>query len=136
LRRGRRDKRQYLFIQKGVKYTVLKRVQTFPIFRESQYKGGLIVEDTFKRQLPNGYLAKRTLGSKRYGARPVGLEGAFDAYLSGEQGLQTYQWVNGDWKPASPDYLKDPVPGADVITSIDIDIQEVAENELMNQLKE
>ena len=136
LRRGRSDEKRYLLLQREVKYNVMKEVETFPILRESQYKGGLIVEDYFERQMPNGFLAKRTLGSKRYGARPVGLEGAFDLYLSGEPGLQTKQWVNGDWKPASPDYLKDPVPGADVVTSIDIDIQEVAEIELLKQLEE
>lgn len=136
LRRGRSDEKRYLLIQREVKFNVMKEVESFPILRESQYKGGLIIEDYFERQMPNGFLAKRTLGSKRFGARDVGLEGAFDHYLSGEPGLQTKQWVNGDWKPTSPDYLKDPVPGADVVTSIDIDIQEVAENELLNQLKE
>lgn len=132
---GRSSKRQYLEIQKDVKYDVMKKVKSFPIFRESQYKGGLIVESEYKRELPNGILARRTLGSKREGARPVGLEGAFDEYLSGEAGLRTKQWVNGSWKPVSADFLKDPVPGADVVTSIDINTQEVAENELRYQLE-
>jgi cell division protein FtsI (penicillin-binding protein 3) len=134
LRTGRSNQNQYLLIQRNVKYTILKQVENFPILRESQYKGGFIVEDYYVRQMPNGILAKRTLGSKRFGARPVGLEGGYDYYLSGEAGLKTKQWVNGSWKPIGADYLKDPVPGADIVTTIDIDIQEVAENELMNQL--
>lgn len=135
LRKGRADKNRYLLIQRKVKYTKLKEVEDFPIFRESMYKGGFVVEDYYVRQMPNGLLAKRTLGYKREGASPVGLEGAFDYYLAGEFGLQTKQWVNGSWKPVGIDYLKDPVPGADVITSIDINIQEVAENELKRQLQ-
>jgi cell division protein FtsI (penicillin-binding protein 3) len=135
LRKGRSDKNQYLLVERNVKYTVLQEVEEFPILRESQYRGGFIVEQYYKRQQPNGILAQRTLGYKREGARPVGLEGGFDSYLSGEFGLRTKQWVNGSWKPVSADNLKDPVPGADVVTSLDVNIQEVAENELKNQLE-
>jgi len=133
---ARNDDNQYYLIQNAVKYDVLQEVKEFPILRESQYKGGFIVEEYFVRQLPNGQLAKRTLGSKREGANAVGLEGGFDYFLSGEYGLRTKQWVNGSWKPVSADNLKDPVPGADIVTSIDINTQEVAQNELLRQLKE
>jgi cell division protein FtsI (penicillin-binding protein 3) len=136
LTKGRSDERQYLLLKNDVKYTVLKEVEDFHILTESQYKGGLIVEQHYERQKPNGILASRTLGYKREGARPVGLEGGFDTYLSGEYGLRTKQWVNGSWKPVSADNLKDPIAGADVITSIDINYQEVAENELKKQLVE
>lgn len=135
LRKGRADSSQYLLLKNNVKYTVLQQLQEFPILRESKYKGGFIVEQHFERQMPNGLLAKRTLGYKREGARPVGLEGSFDNYLTGEFGLQNKQWVNGSWKPVGVDYLKDPVPGSDVITSINVNTQEVAENELKKQLK-
>lgn len=135
LRAGKSQNNQYLLIQRGIKYTQLQVVEQFPIFRESKYKGGLIVEDYYVRQKPNGLLASRTLGSKREGARPIGLEGGFDLYLSGEYGLRAKQWVNNGWKPVSADNLKDPIPGADVVTTIDINIQEVAENELKNQLE-
>ena len=135
LREGRSKKRQYLLIENNVKYNVLQELKSFPILRESKFKGGFISEQHYERQKPNGLLALRTLGYKRDGARPVGLEGGFDAYLSGEYGLRTKQWVNGSWKPVGSDNLKDPVQGADVLTSIDINTQEVAENELMKQLK-
>lgn len=134
LKKGRADERRYLLIKNDVKYTVMKEVDEFHILRESQYKGGLIIEQHYERQKPNGILASRTLGYKREGARPVGLEGGFDTYLSGEYGLRTKQWVNGSWKPVSSDNLKDPIAGADIITSIDINTQEVAENELKKQL--
>jgi cell division protein FtsI (penicillin-binding protein 3) len=135
LRKGRSDKKRYLLLKRNVKYTLLKEIEEFPILRESQYKGGFIVEQHYERQKPNGMLASRTLGYKRDDIRPVGLEGGFDEYLIGEYGLRTKQWVNGSWKPVSADNLKDPVPGYDVVTTLDIDIQEVAQNELLNQLE-
>ncbi|MFT4602273.1 MAG: cell division protein FtsI (penicillin-binding protein 3), partial [Arenicella sp.] len=135
LKNGRSSENQYLLLQMGVKYTVLQKVKEFPILSESKYKGGFISEQHYERQAPNGLLALRTLGSKRIGARSVGLEEAYDEYLTGEYGLRNKQFVNGSWKPVDADNLKDPVPGADIVTSINVKIQEVAENELMNQLK-
>ncbi|MEX1002867.1 MAG: penicillin-binding protein [Crocinitomicaceae bacterium] len=135
LRKARANKSQYCLLKNQVKFTVLQEVEQFPILRESKYKGGFIVEQEYERQKPNGHLAKRTLGYKREGAMPVGLEGGFDQWLSGEYGLRAKQWVNGSWKPVGADYLKDPVPGADIITSIDVNTQEVAENELKRQLE-
>lgn len=136
LLKGRADKSQYFLLQNNVKYNILQEVRAFPILREGKYKGGFIEEKFSKRHMPYGQLAERTLGSKREGARNVGLEGAFDEYLAGEYGLVAKQYVSNGWKPVSGDYLKDPVPGADIITSLDIDIQDVAENELKKQLEE
>lgn len=68
LRKGKSDKSRYLLIERNVKYTVLKEVEKFPILRESQYKGGFIVEQHYERQKPNGILASRTLGYKEKGS--------------------------------------------------------------------
>lgn len=136
LRQEREDGNQYFLIRNDVDYDILKQVDQFPILRESKFKGGFIVEEYFKREKPWGSLANRTLGSKREGAMAIGLEGAFDKELTGEYGLQTKQWVNNGWKPVGTDYVRDPINGADIVTSIDIFIQEVAENELKRQLVE
>ena len=125
----------YYPVANKVKYDVVQQVRSFPIFREKKYKGGYIEEKLSKREMPYGILAARTLGSKREGAKPVGLEGGFDQYLSGQYGLVEKEWVNNAWKPIGSDYLKTPVDGADIITSINIDIQDVAENELKAQLE-
>lgn len=136
LKKARADKNKYFPIQSNVKYDVLQKVREFPILEAGQFKGGFIEEKESKRQMPYGLLAKRTLGSsQREGAMDVGLEGAFDEYLSGEYGLIAKHYISNGWKPVSGDYLKDPVPGADIVTSIDIDIQDVAENELKKQLE-
>ena len=136
LLKARSDENKYFPLQNIVKYDVLQKVREFPILSEGQFKGGFIEEKESKRQMPYGLLAKRTLGSsQREGAMDVGLEGAFDPYLSGEYGLIAKHYVSNGWKPVSGDYLKEPVPGADIVTSIDIDIQDVAENELKKQLE-
>lgn len=131
----RGKKNGYFKIKNGVPYDVREKVRKFPILRESKYKGGFIVEKHYTRQRPYGLLAARTLGYKRKEALPVGLEGAFDEYLFGEYGLIEKQWVNNDWRPMTGDPVKDPVDGADIVTSIDVNIQDVAENELMKMLE-
>jgi cell division protein FtsI (penicillin-binding protein 3) len=134
LRKAKTKNNQYFKLQNKVKYTIYQRVKEFPILREGKFKGGFIVERYSKQHKPHGLLAKRTLGYVRNGSRPVGIEGAYNQYLAGEYGTIVKKFVNGSWKPVS-DYIKDPVNGSDVITAIDINIQDVAENELMNQLK-
>ncbi|MBI3134202.1 MAG: PASTA domain-containing protein [Bacteroidetes bacterium] len=135
LRMERQHKNRYYPLAKKVKYDVVQQVRTFHILREKKYKGGYIEEKYMKREMPYGELAQRTLGYKREGIKPVGLEGGFDYYLTGEYGLVNKQWVNNSWKPVGSEYLKDPVDGADIVTSINIDIQDVAENELRKQLE-
>ena len=75
LRVGKAAKNQYFHIKRKVKYKEIQLVRKFPILRESQYKGGYIEEKQSERKLPYGLLARRTLGSKRVDALPVGLEG-------------------------------------------------------------
>ena len=99
LRKGYQDKSQYFPLKNNVTHDVLQKVREFPILREGKFKGGFIEEKESKRQKPYGLLANRTLGSKRTGAMDVGLEGAFDQYLTGEYGLIAKQYVNNGWKP-------------------------------------
>ena len=134
LRKARADKNQYFKIQNKVKYTVYQKVKEFPIFNKGKYKGGFIVERYSKSHKPHGMLAARALGYVRDGIQPVGIEGAYNDYLAGEYGTVIKKFVNGSWKPVS-EFVKDPVNGADVITAININIQDVAETELMKQLK-
>lgn len=134
LRKAKADTNQYFKLQNKVKYMVYQKVKGFPILRKGKFKGGFIVERYSERHNPHGILAKRTLGYVRDGSRPVGIEGAYNEYLAGEYGTIVKKYVNGSWKPVT-DYIKDPVNGADVITAIDVNIQDVAENELLKQLQ-
>ncbi len=134
LRKGKTVENQYFRLKNKAKYTVYQKVKSFPILRKGKYKGGFIVERYSKQHKPHGLLARRTLGYVRDNKSFVGIEGAYNEYLQGEYGTIIKKKVNGSWKPAG-DYIKDPVNGADVITAIDVNIQDVAENELLRQLE-
>ena len=134
LRKGRAKNNQYFKIKNKVKYAVYQRVKKFPVLRKGKYKGGFVVERYSKSHKPHGILAARSLGYVREGIQPVGIEGAYNHYLAGEYGTIFKKYVNGSWKPVSEN-VKDPVNGSDVITAIDVDIQDLAETELMKQLE-
>lgn len=134
LRKNKEEGNQYFLIGRNIRYDVYKQMKSFPIWREGKYKGGFIPVPTNKRKRPQGLLAARTIGYEREHIS-VGLEGAYTYYLAGSEGQQIYKKVGSVWRPSPGDYAKDPVDGMDVWTTIDVKIQDVAESELLNQLK-
>lgn len=130
--KARREKKRNLLVKRNVTYAELDRMRRFPLFEKGQYRGGFIVEEREKRSLPNGYLAARTIGyynaESKYG---VGLERTYNRELKGVNGRRLTQKVtNGVWRPVySADEVK-PRNGQDIVTTIDIRIQDVAETAL------
>lgn len=132
---ARDAEKQYHLIRRRVKYTDLKKMRDFPIFRRGQYKGGFIYIQENKRKKPFRFLAARTIGYERDGVQPVGLEGAYSQYLSGVEGKRLMQkMAGGVYKPINDANEVEPEDGADIHTTIDINIQDVAENALLEQL--
>lgn len=127
---------QFLLIKRKVSHDVKGQLEKCPIFRKGPNKGGFIAIQQIKRKHPNGVLASRTVGLIRDNGLNVGIEGAFNLYLSGKPGKELRKKVSGGWKPIPNEIQQDPVPGYDVWTTIDLTIQDVAESELMRQLKE
>lgn len=135
LREARREGARYFLLKKGVSYKELQAVKKFPIFRMGRYKGGLIPEQKNKRVKPFEYLASRTVGYKMDDVEPVGIEGAFDKHLKGVSGMRLMQRISGNvWKPLNDENEIEPRDGNDVITTIDLNIQDVAQHSLENQL--
>ena len=67
----------------------------------------------------------------------VGIEGAFNEYLKGQNCQMLMEKIRGnEWKPVDDELSIEPVPGSDVYTSIDVNIQDVAESALLKQLRE
>ncbi|MBK9338717.1 MAG: PASTA domain-containing protein [Lewinellaceae bacterium] len=127
---------RYVPIAKNLSYTKMQLVKSFPLFRLGRYKGGLIVEQTSRRERPFKLLAQRTIGYVREGALPVGLEGSFDNVLGGLQGKQLMLRVPGDvYIPVNDLAEIEPRSGDDVVTTLDINIQDVAENALLDACK-
>lgn len=136
LTRGRKTNNRYLLLKRNLTYDDLKTVRKFPIFRLGRYKGGIITTTTHKRELPYKWLAFRTLGWDKEGEdNDVGLEGAYSAILQGNSGRRLMQRIgNGAWRPLNQQNEIEPADGSDLLTSIDINIQDVAEDALMRQL--
>ncbi len=135
LKEARRDGERYFLLQRNVSHNNLKKVRKFPIFNKGRYKGGLIVEQKNLRQKPFKELASRTIGFNIKDVRPVGLEGAFDKNLRGESGKRLMQKISGNvWKPVNNEDEIEAKDGNDIITTIDLNIQDVAQQSLMNQL--
>ncbi|MCH2223947.1 MAG: transpeptidase family protein [Crocinitomicaceae bacterium] len=138
MRKGRADSSQYVLIRRKVTNDQRKKIGQMPIFEKGRFKGGLLDnEETIDRKRPHGELMKRTLGYvKKLGNGEelrVGLEGAYIDYLRGVPGEEVEQKISTGWKKIGP-VTKEPVEGANIVTTIDKEIQEVAHSELLNQL--
>lgn len=137
LTRRRKEGARYFLLKRNINHNQLKKIKKFPIFRRGRYKGGFIAEQKSKRILPFGQLARRTIGYKVDHVAGVGLEGAYNKYLSGKSGKRLLQKVaGGQWIPINDKYELEPENGKDIVTTIDINIQDVAENALLKALKE
>lgn len=139
IRRGRARKNRYLLLKKKATNEQRKYLHQLPIFKLGRNKGGLIdSEENIQRKRPFGDLMKRTLGYyQKIDNKPelrVGLEGAYYEYLAGEPGIEVEQRIATGWKKTGK-IIKNAVEGANIVTSIDKEIQEVAHSELYRQLK-
>ncbi|MBA2421936.1 MAG: transpeptidase family protein [Chitinophagales bacterium] len=127
---------RYLLIKRDITYPQLMALKRFPIFRLGQFKGGLIVLQYNKRAYPYKELANRTIGYMRGATvQPVGLEGSFNKQLNGIPGKRLVQKVSGgQFLPINDQNEIDPLNGKDIITTIDVSLQDVAENALLKTL--
>ena len=132
---SRRNNKQYLKLQSGVRYSELQEVKKLPILEKGRYKGGFVYTQQSDRTKPFGYLCDRTIGYGRQ-SDDVGIEKAFDKYLKGKNGRQLMQRINGGvWKPLSNTQDVNPESGADVYSTIDIRIQDIAQTALLRSLE-
>ncbi|WP_420460717.1 penicillin-binding transpeptidase domain-containing protein [Neolewinella sp.] len=121
----------YFKLAESVSYSELSRIRKFPIFNQGRMGGGLIVEKRAARKRPFGWLARRTIGYSRPGGAKVGIEGAFDEYLAGTSGKQEmFNMGNGVWLPTDNLAIVEPTSGANIYTTLDVNIQDIAENAL------
>jgi cell division protein FtsI (penicillin-binding protein 3) len=129
---------RYFLIQRKVNYETLKKLKELPIFREGQYKGGMVAQAENRRILPNSDLAARTIGYLNLGSEgnEVGVEGAFDKDLAGKNGVAVKQRLTGgDWIIVDGPNSEESRDGNDVVTTLDLDLQDVATTALLNQLR-
>lgn len=141
LRRARVNKSRYFLVARDLSYTEYMAIKGFPLFKLGPYKGGIIVEQETVREHPIGKIAERTIGyigrDVNGHINPVGVEGAYSKYLNGKDGRILKQKIaKGQWKPISDVNQVEPQDGYDVISTIDVFIQDIAHHALLKQLEE
>ncbi|WP_430438036.1 penicillin-binding protein [Polaribacter uvawellassae] len=135
LRNARKRKNRYLLIARNLGYNDYMKMKQFPIFKLGPYKGGFITEQKTVRVKPIGKIAERTIGYDDYRGG-AGIEGAFAKYLEGENGWRLKQKIaQGQWKPINDVNEKEPIDGRDVITTIDVNIQDITHHALLRQME-
>ena len=128
--------KRYHLLKNRVSHNELNELKRFPILKLGKNRGGLIAEQRPHRKHPFGLLAKRTIGILRED-NPVGIERAYNVVLSGEDGDQLKQKIDGKqnlWRPEQSENNRFPIAGCDVITTINTDMQDVAEKALQKAL--
>ena len=135
---ARRKGDRYFLIHRRVNYETLKQLKELPIFKEGRFKGGMVAQAENRRILPNSGLAARTIGYLNLGSEgnEVGIEGAFDKDLAGKNGIAVKQRLTGgDWIIVEGPNSVESRDGNDVVTTLDLDLQDVASTALLNQLR-
>jgi cell division protein FtsI (penicillin-binding protein 3) len=135
LRTAKNKKRRYFLIARNIGYTDYLKIKKFPIFNLGVYKGGFIAKHRTERAHPIGKIAARTIGYDDFRGE-AGIEGAFADYMQGENGLRWEQKIaKNQWKPITDFNEKEPIDGHDIITTIDVNIQDITHHALLRKLE-
>jgi cell division protein FtsI (penicillin-binding protein 3) len=141
LQQAYKKKSRYYLLRKKLSFEQYKQFRTFPLVRLGKNKSGIIPEVNSKRLSPFGLLANRTIGlSREYVAsngkvkkQNVGLEKTYDSLLSGQKGQRLVRFIAGGAVPVEG-FQVEPENGKDIFTTLDVNIQDIAENALLNML--
>uniref|UniRef100_UPI00404B6D3E penicillin-binding protein n=1 Tax=Flavobacterium sp. TaxID=239 RepID=UPI00404B6D3E len=140
LQNARSNKNRYFLIARELSYSNYLRIKNFPLFNKGPYKGGIIVEQKTVREHPIGRVAQRTIGYERTNndgtPNGKGLEYAYRKYLNGVNGHRMMQKIaKNQWKPINDNNELEPQDGLDIISTIDVYIQDIAHHALLKQLE-
>lgn len=129
------NRRHFAIWNKRIDYNTFKEVQKLPIFHLSIYRSGFHWEEFNARRRPFGSLAKRTVGDL-YGAKDTarcGLELYYDKILRGTDGVKHRRKVRNKFLDITD---TPPIDGADIVTTIDVGMQDLAERALIDELRQ
>lgn len=134
---ARASGRRYVMLnRKLINYQDKKMMSDWPILRYGRLKAGVIFEKVDKRFKPFNYLAARTIGFLNENQNGAGLEYSFNESLAGKPGKALFQkTMGGNWKPIPDASEVRPINGYDLETTIDINLQDMAEAALLRALK-
>lgn len=139
IRDGRANKRRYVSIVKNIDHGTLLELKELPLFNEPSHRGGLIVEKQERRLYPYGSLARRVIGYVKNNddtsAIHIGIEGRYHYLLHGKKGIAWEKKTDkSSWIQDVDSTYVPAVDGDDVRTTIDINIQDIADQALKNSM--
>ncbi len=135
---ARHRKERYFLVKRRASHTQVQALRGFPLFRDGRFKSGLVTEKRLVRMRPFGRLAARSVGYvlRDSSALAIGLEGGYNKWLSGVTGRRLERRLAGGvWMPMDDGEGVDPQPGWDIHTTIDVNLQDVADAALERQLR-
>jgi len=139
-----KNKERYYLLQRNISFRQYQAMREFPLVRDGRNKSGFIFEEKEKRLTPFGLLANRTIGlSREYVgkngklvSKNVGLEKTYDTLLRGENGKRLVRRIaGGAFVPIQGSEIE-PENGHDIVTTLDVNIQDITENALMKVMVE
>jgi cell division protein FtsI (penicillin-binding protein 3) len=135
LKQGYKNNDGYFLLKKKISFREYEQLRKFSLFKLGRYKSGMIANERTIRLNPYQMLAFRTIGLAR-DENKVGLEMTYDSILKGRNGKQLVRSIAGGVTvPVDPDnYEIEPETGKDIVSTIDVFIQEVTENALMKMM--
>ncbi len=136
LLQGYKSDDRYYLLQRNLNFDQYKQLRNFPLVRQGRNKSGFITDASSKRMNPFGLLANRTIGLSRDNAQNVGLERTYDSLLRGENGRRLVRYLNAGTYIPVEGYEIDPENGKDILTTIDVNTQDIAENALLSMMLE
>ena len=134
LQQGYQNEDGYFLLRKKISFREYDQLRKFPLFKLGRYKSGMIANERTIRLNPYQMLAFRTIGLAR-DSNKVGLEMTYDSLLKGRNGKQLVRNIaGGAHVPVDDTYEIEPETGKDIVSTIDVFIQDVTENALMKMM--
>ncbi|MCC7401624.1 MAG: transpeptidase family protein [Chitinophagaceae bacterium] len=129
-----KNKERYYAFKKKLSFAQYKAFRNFPLVKLGRNKSGVITEVKPFRKNPFMMMAKRTIGLYRENAQNIGLERTYDSLLKGKKGKRLVRFITGGVAVPVDGYEIEPENGKDIITTMDVNIQDIAETSLMNMM--
>ena len=134
LQQGFKSRDRYFQLQKNISYRQYQALKHFPLVRSGKNKSGFIVDEQTIRLNPYKLLAYRTIGLDRENAQKIGLEQTYDTLLKGATGRRLVRYIAGGVSIPVDDAQIEPENGKDIVTTLDVFMQEVTEQALMKMM--
>jgi cell division protein FtsI (penicillin-binding protein 3) len=136
LKNARAKRKRYLVLSgNNLTFAQKKMISSWPIFRLGQFRGGVVFEKIDKRHRPFGDMAFRTVGFINENRSGAGLEYSYNDQLEGKKGEALFQRIaGGNYRPLYDENYVKPEDGFDIQTTLNVNLQDVAEDALHRHL--